>query len=398
MQEKLIKRERYLKQIREFYDSDLVKVITGIRRSGKSIIMNEIMDEIRQKTSNIIYLNFERASDLMKIRTSDSLLRYVRENRAEGKCYVFLDEIQEIEDWPLAVKDLRLDDCSIFVTGSNSKLLSGEITKYLSGRFVAIRVRPFVYKEILEYSKAAGIAIDPGKYLIWGGFPGRFEAQTLEGTLLYLNDLDSTIVLSDLINRYKIRKQAVFLRIANYILINNSRIFSVRSIHRYIKNDYPEISTATIAKYVDYLKKAYIIDELPRYSKKAKRELSFYGKIYDADVALNSIRVKDNRYDLDHNLENIVYNELVYMGYELSVFDNNGREIDFKATKNGKTYYIQVAYSVAEPKTYDREFSAFEGLDNLNQKIIITNDPIDYSTSLVRHIQFPDFLLLQDLQ
>ncbi len=393
-----IKREKYLKQIRQFYDSDLVKVITGIRRSGKSIILQEIMEEIKSKSDNVIYLNFEKTSDLSKAGTFSSLVNYINDNRKDGKCYVFLDEVQEVEDWQIAVKDLRINNCSIFITGSNSKLLSGEITKYLSGRFISFRVRPFVYKEILEYSEATGLVMDPNKYLVWGGFPGRFEANTLEGTLIYLNDLDSMIVLNDLINRYKIKKQAIFIRIVNYILLNNARIFSIRSIHKYIKNDYPEISTATVAKYVGYLKQAYIIDEIPQYSTKAKKELSFYGKIYNADVALNSIRVSDGRYDLDHNLENIVFNELIYMGYDLTVYSNNGKEIDFRATKNGKKYFIQVAFSVADSKAYDREFGAFSNMDNSNQKILITNDPIDYSTSTVRHIKFNEFLLLNDIE
>lgn len=394
---KYIKREKYLKQIRQFYDSDLVKVITGIRRSGKSIILQEIMDEIKSKTDNVLYLNFEKTLDLSRAGTSSSLVKYVCDNRKEGKCYIFLDEIQEVENWQIAVKDLRIDNCSIFITGSNSKLLSGEITKYLSGRFVTVRVRPFVYKEILECTKVNGFAVEPNNYLIWGGFPGRFEVSTLEGTLMYLNDLDSTIVLNDLINRYNIKKQPIFIKIVNYILLNNSRIFSIRSIHKYIRNDYPEISTATVAKYVDYLKQAYIIDEISQYSTKAKKELSFYGKIYGADVSFNSIRVSDGRYDLDHNLENIVYNELVYMGYELTVYSNNGKEIDFRANKDGKTFFIQVAYSVADQKAYDREFEAFARLDNSNQKILITMDPIDYSTSTVKHIKFNDFLLLDNL-
>ena len=186
-----IKREKYLKQIRQFYDSDLVKVITGIRRSGKSIILQEIMEEIKSKSDNVIYLNFEKTSDLSKAGTFSSLVNCINDNRKDGKCYVFLDEVQEVEDWQIAVKDLRINNCSIFITGSNSKLLSGEITKYLSGRFIAIRVRPFVYKEMLEYSKATGLVIDPNNYLVWGGFPGRFEVNTLEGTLMYLNDIIS---------------------------------------------------------------------------------------------------------------------------------------------------------------------------------------------------------------
>ena len=397
MENTIIKREKYIRQLREFYDSDLVKVITGIRRSGKSIILKEIMEEIKEKTNNIIYLNFEKVSDYSKAGTVNALIQYIHDNRKDGICYVFLDEVQEVENWQIAVKDLRIDNCSIFVTGSNSKLLSGEITKYLSGRFVSIRVRPFVYKEMLEYSSVTGFQIDPYKYLVWGGFPGRFEINTLEGTLMYLNDLDSAIVLNDLINRYKIKKQAIFIKIVNYILVNNARKFSIRSIHKYIKNEYPEISIATVAKYVNYLKQAYIIDEIPQYSTKAKKELSFYGKIYNADVALNSIRVSDGRFDLDHNLENIVYNELIYMGYELTVYSNNGKEIDFRATKDGKTYYIQVAYSVMDSKAYNREFEAFKNIDNINQKILITTDPIDYSTSAVKHIKFVDFLELIDL-
>ena len=393
----LIKREKYLKIIRQFYDSDLVKVITGIRRSGKSIILQEIMSEIKTKTDNVIYLNFEKTVDLFRAGTASSLIQFVKGSRGEGKCYVFLDEVQEVENWQVAVKDLRIDNCSVFITGSNFKLLSGEITKYLSGRFISVRVRPFVYNEMLEYSMITGLVMDPNKYLVWGGFPGRFEANTLEGTLLYLNDLDSTIVLNDLINRYKIKKQTIFIKIVNYILINNARIFSIRSIHKYIRNDYPEISTATVAKYVDYLKQAYIIDEIPQYSTKAKRELSFYGKVYNADVALNSIRVNDGRYDLDHNLENIVYNELVYMGYELTVYSNNGKEIDFRATKDGRTFFIQVAYSVSDQRAYDREFSAFANMDNNHQKILITMDPIDYSTSTIKHIRFNDFLLMDNL-
>jgi hypothetical protein len=146
-----------------------------------------------------------------------------------------------------------------------------------------------------------------------------------------------------------------------------------------------------------YLKEAYVVEELPQYSTKVKRELNFYPKLYNADVCFNSLKVDNKRYDLDHNLENIVYNELLYMGYDLKVFDNKGKEIDFIANKDGKTYMIQVAYSVVDEKAYNREFDVFKDLDNLNQKIIITNDDIDYSTSTVKHIRLKDFLMMEEL-
>lgn len=393
----MIIREKYLKTIRGFYDSDLIKVITGVRRCGKSVILETIMNEIKDKTNNIIYLNFEKITDFDKASDVKNLLNYVKNNRKDGKCYCFFDEIQEIDNWQIAIKDLRLNNCSIFITGSNSKLLSSEFLTLLSGRFVQFRIRPFVYKEIKQYAEELGCNIDIANYLIWGGFPGRFNNITLDGTKIYLSDLESTIVVNDLIKRYKIRKEVPFKKIVNFILCSNSRIYSIRSIHKYMKKDFPDLSITTVTKYIQYLKEAYIIDEIYQYSNKTKRELQYYGKIYNSDVCFNSLRANNNRYDLDHNLENIVYNELLYMGYDLKVFNNNGKEIDFLATKDNKIFYIQVAYSVADEKAYDREMSAFENIDNLNKKILITNDILDYSTSTINHIKLEDFLMMDEL-
>ena len=393
----MIYREHYISQIREFYDSDLIKIITGIRRSGKSVILEQVKDEIKNKTDNIISLNFEDKRILNTIKDGDSLIAYVEQNRKKGKCYVFLDEVQMLDDWQNACKTLRLYDMSVFITGSNSKLLSKEFTKELSGRYVSFRIRPFVYKEILEYTKELKKECSITDYIIWGGFPKRFEFNTSEATIRYLNDLDDTIVINDLINRYHIKKEKLFKDLVNFILKSNGRIISAKSIHKYIKNNHETCSINTIIKYLNYLEEAYIIETIKQYSTKAKKELAYYFKIYNTDVALNSIRCIDNRYDLTHNLENIIYNELVYMDYNVTVYNNNGREIDFLAQKDNKKYYIQVAYSVAEDKTYEREFSAFSNIDNLSQKIIITNDDIDYSTSAVQHIKLKDFLLMESL-
>ena len=305
----MIKREKYISQIRNFYDSDLVKVIVGIRRCGKSVILQSVMEEIKEKSDNIIYLNFEKTVDLMKASNAIELVEYIEKHKRTGKCYIFLDEIQEVDDWQIAVKDLRLDsNNSIFITGSNSKLLSSEILTLLSGRFVSFRIRPFVYKEILEYCNQINKDITPIDYVIWGGFPARFNINDNESTKLYLEDLENTIVFNDLIKRYKIKKVVAFKKIVSYILMNNSRVYSSRSIHKNIKTQCENISLNTVIKYLDYLKDAYIIDEIPQYSTKAKKELSYYGKIYNADVCFNSLKVNNNRFDIDHNLENIVYN------------------------------------------------------------------------------------------
>ena len=393
----MIQRDHYIDKVRPFYDSDLIKIITGIRRCGKSVIMEQIISEIKEKTENVIYLNFEDKKVSANITDAEKLISYVEENKKVGKCYLFFDEIQTLDGWQDACKTLRLYDYSLFITGSNSKLLSGEFTKELSGRYVSFRIRPFVYKEIAEYCNELGKEASVTDYLVWGGFPKRFEFDSPEAQKRYLDDLDDTIVINDLIRRYKIKKESLFKSLVNFVLRSNSRIFSANSIRDYIKGENVSCSVNTIMKYLGYLEEAYIIESVKQYSTKTKKELSFYSKIYNADVCFNSIRCMNNRFDLTHNLENIVYNELVYMGYEVYVYNNGGKEIDFLASKGAMQYFVQVAYSVTEDKAYQREFDAFKNIDNLSQKIIITNDDIDYSTSVVKHIKLKDFLMMESL-
>jgi len=395
---RMIKREHYLEQLREFYDSDLIKIVTGIRRSGKSIILEQIMAEVRQKSSNVIYLNFEDKRILEQIPDGDALLAYVDEHKKKGLNYLFFDEIQEVDGWQYACRTLRLDGTSLFITGSNSKLLAREYTREFSGRYVSLRVRPFVYKEILAYAKELGRDFGISDYLVWGGFPKRFEFKSAEAQERYLLDLNDSIVENDLIVRYDIQNTALFRKVVNYVLRANSRIFSARSIEAYLKSEKISGSINTIIKYLSYLEEAYIIEQVHPYSRRTKAELAYSFKLYDADVSLNSIRVTDGRYDLTHNLENIIYNELLYMGYNLKVYNGDNGEIDFVAERGNKKYYIQVAYSVAEDKAYQREMGAFEGVDNLGQKILITNDELDYTTSLVKHISLKDFLVLENLE
>jgi len=393
----MIKREHYLQQLRPFYESDLIKIITGIRRCGKSVIMDQIIAELQAEGKRILKLNFEERAVSAAIENDVALCNRVEGELGEDKLYVFLDEVQLVENWHLAVRSLRLQNASVFITGSNSRLLSREFTKELSGRYVAFCVRPFIYQELQEYAAELGKEYSIADYLLYGGFPKVLEMPDKAARLRYLNDLDETIVLNDIINRYNIRKTQIFRRLVNYVLISNARIFSGNSVHRYLKSQRLDCSINTVMKYLGYLEEAYVIRHIPQYSSKAKRELSFFAKLYNEDVAFNTIRQQAGHYDLTHNLENIIYNELIYRGYELSVYNTNGQEIDFLASRAGKEYLVQVAYSVAEEATYKREFGVFDALDNSRKKIVITHDEVDYTTSTVQHLRLKEFLQQESL-
>ena len=375
----MIKREQYMSKIRPFYDSDLIKVITGIRRCGKSVILDEIRKEIEIKSNNTIFLNLEHIYDIDKVQTARALVEYVRNNRKrDDLCYLFIDEIQNMPQWVDAVKTLRLEKCSIFISGSNSKMLSREFINELSGRHVSFQIRPFVYVELKKYAEDLGVEVDVLNYLTWGGFPKRLEFKNTEDQIKYLEDIDTSIVIHDLIARYKIKKEVLFKRIVNFVLRNNSRIFSAKSVYDYILNEGYTCSINTVMNFINYLKEAFLIEEIKQYSTKVKRELSYFGKLYNMDVSSNSIRADRNRFDIEHNLENIVFNE-------------------FRCEKKSKTIFVQVAYSVVNESTYNREMKPFSLLDNSNEKILITTDKIDYSTSTVRHIELEKFLLQEEI-
>ena len=394
----MIIRNHYIDQMRPFFESDLIKVITGIRRCGKSVIMSQIADEYRSAGKPVLFINFESIEFSSSIPDAPALVAFVKERLSETeKLYVFLDEVQLVKDWNIACRSLRLENLSLFITGSNSKLLSKEFTKELSGRYVSFGVRPFVYKEIAEYATQLGKSYPISDYLVYGGFPKVIELPDKESVTQYLNDLNQTIIINDIMNRYRIKKTELFKRLVNYVLISNSRIFSANSVQHYLASEKLNCSINTVMKYLSYLEEAYVIRKVPQYSTRAKRELAFFAKIYDEDVSFNTIRQHKGRFDLTHNLENVIYNELIYMGYEVSVFTKGTQEIDFLAVDGGKEYLIQVAYSIAEDSTYNREFALFKTLDQSRKKIIITNDDINYSTSTVEHISLSRFLSMTSL-
>lgn len=394
----MITRTHYINQIRPFFESDLIKVITGIRRCGKSVILSQIAEEYRSKGQAVLYINFESLEYSAAIPDATALVSYVRERlSATQKLYVFLDEVQLVDGWNIACRSLRLENLSLFISGSNSKLLSKEFTKELSGRYVSFCVRPFVYKEICAYARQLGKSYAISDYLLYGGFPKVIEFSDKASILQYLHDLNQTIIINDIMNRYNIRKTELFKRLVNYVLISNARIFSANSVQHFLSSEKLSCSINTVMKYLSYLEEAYVIRKVPQFSSRSKRELAFFAKIYDEDVSFNTIRQHNGRFDLTHNLENIIYNELIYMGYEVAVFTKGEQEIDFLASKDGKEYLVQAAYSIAAESTYEREFSLFNSLDQSRKKMIITNDDVDYSTSTVEHIKLKNFLLMNSL-
>ena len=230
----MIKREHYLAQIEPFVDSDLIKVITGIRRCGKSVILKQLAQSILDRTDNVILLEFENKRIRTLLPDADQVIRYVDEHRTKEKCYVFLDEVQEIENWPDICQTLRLENCSVFISGSNSKLLSSEFTDALSGRYVSFQVHPFVWKELQEYATELNRSVSITDYLIWGGFPKRLEFEG-EAMIRYLEDIDETIIYKDIIRRFGIRKESLFRAVADFVLRSNGRIVSYNSIYRAVK-------------------------------------------------------------------------------------------------------------------------------------------------------------------
>ena len=272
----MILREHYMTQIRPFYESDLIKVITGIRRCGKSVILKQVLKELEDSGKKCLFLDFDLRPTRNAIPDADTLIKYVEKHLGKQKLYVVLDEIQNVTAWNEAVRTLRLYNTSVFITGSNSKLLSKEFTKELSGRYVSFRIRPFVYREAKEYAEQLGRKFEIADYLVWGGFPAALEQPDEDSRKRYLNDLNSTIIYNDLENRYNIRKKDIFERIVDFILVSNARVFTAKSISDYMKSQHISVSVPTVIKYLSCLKEAYVVEEISLYSRKAKAKLNYY--------------------------------------------------------------------------------------------------------------------------
>ena len=396
----MIKREKYLSLIRGFYDSDLIKVIMGIRRCGKSILLKQIIDELKEKVikeDHIIYINFEDV-EYHFIKNYLDLNKYIKDKiKDKKKYYLLFDEIQLVENWEKVINSFKATlNVSIFVTGSNSKLLSGELATLLSGRYVSFKISPFTFKEIVELKKLKNkeeIANAFDDYLLWGGMPQRFDFQDIDRIKLYLSDLFDAIMIKDIVTRYNITNVNLFKRILEYLVTNPSQTFSPTNMLEEFKKEEIPISTKTIYDCLNYLETSFLISKISAYDIRGKRILSRKDKYYLTDLGLGQVINKDRKTQMGAYLENIVYNELLYRGYNVSIGNNNGKEIDFVATRFDEKIYVQVAYILSDEKVIEREFGAYSGIDDNYPKYVITMDKYDFSRNGIIHKNIIDFLL-----
>ena len=392
-------REKYLSKIRGFYHTEsLIKIIYGMRRSGKSVILKQIMDEIIKlgvSEDNIIYINFESLKyDFIK--NAKDLYNYIESLKTnKNKYYVFLDEIQKVEEFEKGINSLRItNDYSIFITGSNSRMTLLELSTDLSGRYVSFRINPLSFKEIVELTNTEEKDYENLLYDVfkWGGLPQRFLFTNDEDKTNYLSSVYDSIILKDIVERLGIKDIASFNKVLQYMLDTETREFSRDNVIEYLKREYHEIANDTLYNYLEAFSTTFIMNKVYRYDVHGKNILKTLNKYYANDLGIKQIKTNNEEINYSVALENIVYNDLIGKGYKVFIGKTKKGEIDFIASKNNKFKYIQVCFDLSDESTRIREFNAFDDIDD-NNKFIITLTKKDYSTNDVKQINIFDFLM-----
>jgi len=392
-------RPKYIKQITQFVDKPVIKVLTGMRRVGKSTLLTMIKDEVLQNIpdKNKIYLNFESA-ELFDITTAKALHTYLQPviKKTKGKIYFFFDEIQMVSEWERVVNSLSVDkDCDIYITGSNSTLISGDLATLLSGRYTAFEIYPFTFGEFMQIFKNKKIPKETlfEKFVQLGGMPflHYFDLDEVP-CFKYLNDVYNTVLVKDVLQYNNIRDVDIFNRILSYVLENIGHTFSANSIKNYFKNEKRAVSIDTVLNYLEYCKNAFIIKKVPRYDMAGKKVLKVDEKYYVTDHGFRQAQGFSNTKDIERTLENIVFIELASRGYEVNIGKLKDREIDFIAQKNDRIFYYQVAYMLTDEKTREREFGVYKSIEDNFPKYVLSMDHFDFGRDGVIHKNIIDFL------
>ena len=398
----MLKREVYLSRIRGFYDSDLVKILVGIRRCGKSVILKQIIEEIKEKgieEDHILYINFEFV-EFEELKDYKKLNSYIKEKIKDNKkYYIFLDEIQNVEKFEIVVNSLRasLENISIFITGSNSKLLSNELSTVLSGRYVLFNIYPLTYKEYIELTgKNSKDEMNFWDFVKWGGLPNRVQFTNETNIKDYLHSVFDSIILRDVVERLGLKDTSLFNLILQYLIDITGREFSANNVIKYLKTEGKVTSTETLYTYLDALCKALIIQKIYRYDIHGKAILKTLNKYYMTDLGI--AQIKNNNFEINKcfAIENVVFNELVARGYEVYIGKLNPGEIDFIASKSGERKYFQIAYLLSDKKVEDREFGALKKIEDNYPKYVISLDKTNFSQNGIIHKNIINWLLEDD--
>ena len=389
----MIIRERELNWLKEWKNRDVIKVITGVRRSGKSTIMYQYKNWLQENgvsEKQIIYLNFENL-DTIELHESIALHKYIKEKTKEDlEYYLLFDEIQIVDKWEVAINSLNLDKkLDIVITGSNAKLLSSELATYLAGRYVSIIVYPFSLRE--SSLKDPNLTLQ--NYMTYGGFPGVIGVENNHSKSIILNDLLDSVLLKDVMLRNRINNGHLLRALASFIFQNSGSMFSIRKIANTIKSELGINSKEeTISMYIEYLKEAYLIYELERYDLKGRKVFSRNNNFYGVDPGLRESLTSGGNKDYGHILENLVFLELLRRGYRIYTGEIEEYEIDFICEKNDELIYVQVSLNLMDEKTRELEFRPLEMIADNYPKIILSLDSLDFSKSGIRNVNAEQFL------
>ena len=401
----MLKRDEYIKQIVPFIDKDVIKVLTGIRRSGKSVMLKLLMEELKNRGINenqFIYINFENLK-YRNLKNYERLYDFIL-NKIDDKYksyYIFLDEIQEVEEWERCVNSLRVDEdfnFDIYITGSNAKLLSGELSTYLAGRYIEFVVYPFSFKEFFEIiqEKNQEIKVKEAfqKYVKFGGMPFLHNLDyNFEASMQYLQDLYASIILKDITQRNNIRDTDLLERIINYVVMNIGNTFSATSISKFFKSENRKVATETILNYIKACEEAFLVYRVARNDLLGKKILNVNEKYYIADHGIREAIMENNQKNINQVLENIVYFEMLRRGYNVKIGKVDNLEVDFVCKKNDETIYIQVSYLLASEDTKEREFSVLENIKDNYPKYVLSMDEFDMSRNGIKHVNLIKFLV-----
>ncbi|MEA4865209.1 MAG: ATP-binding protein [Sphaerochaeta sp.] len=404
----VLQRNQYLDQVKAFMHQDIIKVITGIRRCGKSMLLSLIRDELLQQgvpQSHLLMVNFE-SFQLEFEKTLKAVYAAVQalvKQAAGSKVYLLFDEIQELEHWERVINACQIDfNCDIYLTGSNAYLLSSELSTYLSGRYIEIPVYPFSFREVWEYWVHKGTTSTKEQafeqYLILGGMP--FIHQNVlsqENARVYLEDVFESVLVKDIVARNKVRDIETLRRILVYCVANSGRTFSASSIVKYLKNEHLSVSLDTLYRYIEYFKASCLVLPVNRFDIKGKEVLRFQQKLYLCDHGFRHVVFSSHMRDIELVLENLVLLHLLQYGYKVFVGQLDGKEIDFVAQKGERLLYVQVCYLLAGEESREREFGNLEKIRDNFPKYVVSMDPIRQSRNGIEHYHIIDFLLSEAL-